>query len=92
MSVTKRQQEVLSFIRLYRESHGYSPSRREITEHFGWSGPNAVQCHLRALRKRGLITWTKKTARSLRILDQASVGTEAGRNQENREEVAADAI
>ena len=91
--MTKRQKQVLGFIRLYRESHFYSPSVRDVQKHFGFASPQGATCHLVALQKKGLITWTPNTARSIRILDQVSAGTEASVGKPtNQEEVAADAI
>ena len=37
MPLTKKQSEVLDFIREHLEEHGYAPSYREIADHFGLS-------------------------------------------------------
>lgn len=53
---TERQLEVLAFIRSYRAEHGMSPTIREISEHFGFGGPNATMGHVKALEAKGLLT------------------------------------
>lgn len=52
----KRQAEVLDFIRSYQRTHGITPSARAIQRHFGFSSPNAVTTHLKALAKKGALT------------------------------------
>lgn len=64
---TARQEAVYDFIRGYSEETGRPPTRREIVEHFGWGGTNAVTCHLTALERKGLITIDRFAARGIRI-------------------------
>jgi repressor LexA len=64
---TARQLRVLRYISQFIDSHGYSPTVREIGKRFRFS-PNGVVCHLTALRKRGCITWVDGSARTLRVL------------------------
>ncbi|MCY4094944.1 MAG: repressor LexA, partial [Gammaproteobacteria bacterium] len=54
-AITKRQAEVLDFIRTYRQDNGYPPTRRNITDKFGFRSPNAAEEHLRALDRKGFI-------------------------------------
>lgn len=68
--LTERQREVLKFIQAYIASHGYSPSTRDIAEHFAVQ-INATRHHLQALRKKGYITWEQKMARSITLTEQA---------------------
>jgi repressor LexA len=65
--LTKRQQEILDFIRKYREKNGYSPGLRDIMAEFGFSSSNGVAGHLRALKKKGRLTWDPKHARTLML-------------------------
>jgi repressor LexA len=51
--LTKRQGEVLDFMRRHIAKHGYCPSIREIGTHFGMTSPNGVICHLKALEQKG---------------------------------------
>jgi SOS-response transcriptional repressor LexA len=64
---TARQLRVLRFIAEFIDTHGYSPTVREIGKRFGFT-TNGVACHLSALRKRGCITWVDGSPRTLRVL------------------------
>ena len=68
MSLTKRQKEILDFIRGFIGEKGYSPSIEEIGAHFGFASPNAVFKHLKALEKRGFIHRHTHSARSIEIV------------------------
>jgi len=59
--ITGKQDEVLSFIEDYWQTHSISPSFREIQEHFGFKSPNAVTKHLQALEKKGFVAQQKNT-------------------------------
>ena len=66
--LTDRQREVLDFIRTYIVWNGYSPAVRDIGAYFSIGSPNGVECHLKALEKRGYITRAKGgQARSIRL-------------------------
>ena len=58
-SITKRQHEILDFIRDKIENRGFPPSIREIGEAFKIASPNGVMCHLKALEKKGFIERNK---------------------------------
>jgi repressor LexA len=73
MSLTKRQKEILAFLSDYLKERGYSPSLDEIAKHFGIASLNAIYKHLRVLEERGFIRRLSNRARSITILDQASV-------------------
>ena len=62
--LTARQQEVLDFIRRQQQQTGFSPSSREIQEHFGFQSQTAAMNHLRALERKGVINRTPGKARS----------------------------
>ena len=67
--LTEQQQEVFKFIKLYKKSHGYPPSRNEISQGFGWSSANAAQQHLRAIERKGYIRLLPgKIARGIVVL------------------------
>lgn len=66
---TQRQAEVYEFVRDFIRGYGYAPSIREIGTHFGIRSPNGVIANLDALRRKGLLTWTDKVARSLRLTE-----------------------
>jgi len=58
-SITKRQHEILHYIRDKIENRGFPPSIREIGEAFEIASPNGVMCHLKALEKKGFIERNK---------------------------------
>lgn len=74
---TKRQQEVLKFIREFIEYHGYGPSLREIAAHLGISGPQNARKHLDALEKKGYLKRTPHLARAVELTGEPAAN--AGR-------------
>ncbi|MGB0888907.1 MAG: hypothetical protein ACPGWS_01365 [Solirubrobacterales bacterium] len=68
MGVTTRQKGVLEYVRGYIAQHRRSPTIREIGDHFGIRSPNGVICHLKALRKKGLLDWTPGISRSILLI------------------------
>ncbi|MBJ7449419.1 MAG: repressor LexA [Parachlamydiales bacterium] len=63
--LTKRQREVLEFIKNFISRHQYSPSYREIQLHFNLSSLATVSKHVHSLSKKGLVQLEKGQARSL---------------------------
>ncbi len=55
MNLTKRQKEILDFIRSYRSDKGISPTQREIRERFQLSSFGTVQKHLKRLEEKGAL-------------------------------------
>lgn len=66
MKTTARQIEVLQFISEFRAEKGFSPSTRDMMKHFGFTSTCSVVCHVRALKKRGLLVMTPYAARTMR--------------------------
>ena len=66
--LTRKQQQILDFIRKKQAEHGSMPTIREIAAQFGFRSPNAVTDHLEPLRKKGLIASAPGKARSLRVV------------------------
>ena len=64
MHLTKRQYEVLDFIRGFRERRGFSPTLEEIGEHFGVRRVT-IHEHVHALERKGALHCTPRAARSL---------------------------
>jgi len=62
--LTERQKEVLSFITSYIKKHSYSPTVREIAEHFSISVKGAHD-HITALKRKGYIKQTDKRPRTM---------------------------
>lgn len=74
--LTDRQQEILDFIRDYKQDNGYSPLVDEIKSHFRLSSVNGVIKHLRALEKKGAISRTSK-ARGIELSREVALDSES---------------
>jgi len=66
--LTRRQSEVVLFVRRYAEKHGYAPSLREIAVALDVN-VNAIVGHLRAATAKGAIRRASRTARGLVVHD-----------------------
>ncbi len=66
--LTDRQQEILTFVRRYTESHGYPPSVREIGQAMGLTSSSTVHSHLGALERKGFLRRDPSKPRALEIL------------------------
>ncbi len=73
---TKRQSEVLNFIRTFVREHKYPPTIREIAGHFSISVKGAYD-HLKALEKKELISCDTNRSRAIEIMEQEQDGTES---------------
>lgn len=51
--LTKRQAEILAFVRSYHDAHGYGPTLAEIGSAFGLTSLATVHKHLDNLRRKG---------------------------------------
>lgn len=67
--MTRRQQEILDFIRSELHLRGYPPSVREIGEAVGLSSSSTVHSHLAALEAKGFIRRDPSKPRALEVLD-----------------------
>lgn len=68
--LTPRQKTILDFIRGYIAEKGYSPSYREIKNHFGFSSLGSVYKHIVALKDKGALTNEKSRSRSVSLLEE----------------------
>lgn len=68
--LTKRQQEILDFIRLHAKQYGFPPTRKEICTAFGFTSPNAAQQHIDLMAKKGVLR-TQHGARAILLLEPA---------------------
>jgi len=68
--ITERQKEILDFIIGYIDSKKYSPTVREIGEHFKISAKGAYD-HIHALERKGYIKGDYKKPRTLTVLKEA---------------------
>jgi repressor LexA len=68
--LTRRQRQILDFIRDFQESEGYSPSLEEIGAHFGLSAVSTVHEHLSNLEAKGLLRRGWNRSRSIEPLSE----------------------
>lgn len=69
---TKKQYELLQFIKSFTTDNGYSPSYREIMSSLGYSSVATVATHVNNLIKRGHLRKRQNHARSLEVVDGRS--------------------
>lgn len=70
MTLTKRQTEVLKFVKDFIKECDYSPSCREIAEGLGLSSPATVHQHLQNLRDGGYLNMESETPRGLELTNK----------------------
>lgn len=63
--LTKRQQEILEYLRSAQRKTGVMPSTRELQHYFRFSSQTAAMSHLRALEKKGVIQRLPGKARAV---------------------------
>lgn len=66
--LTKRQDDVLDFVKSYIASHGYPPTVREIGKAIGVNSPATVQAHLECLEDKGFIRKEGTKNRTIEVL------------------------
>jgi repressor LexA len=75
--LTKKQAEVLHFVKEFLATHAYAPSYREIAEGLGLSSPATVFEHIRALHAKGFLRMDEGEARSVELAPKAGWFTKA---------------
>lgn len=65
MALTKRQKQILDFLRAFIDENGYSPSFEEICEAFGYTSLATVHEHLTNLAAKGYIRKADRASRSI---------------------------
>ena len=66
--LTKKQKEVLQYIKKYIVKYGYAPTVREICSGLNLSSPATVHTHLTQLQLKGVITKGKGKFRTIEVL------------------------
>lgn len=72
--LTKRQSEVLGFLKGHIKEHGYGPSLRDICAFLSINGPNNARKHLDSLEKKGFIKREPRKSRAIEILEPIKSG------------------
>ncbi len=71
LNLTKRQQEIFDFVKLYVSEHGYPPTVRDIGKAIGLASSSTVHAHLANLEKVGLLRRDPSKPRAIELLDKA---------------------
>src|SRR5574344_215530 len=66
--LTKRQKDVLDYLKHFMVTHGYPPTVREIGKDLGVTSPATTFTHLRELEKKGYIRKDNSKNRALELL------------------------
>lgn len=66
--LTKRQNEILNYIKRYIVSHGYPPTIREIGSELNLSSPATIHAHLANLEQKGFIKRQDAKNRAIELL------------------------
>lgn len=67
-NLTKRQTDVLNFLKKYIADHGYPPTIREICDGVKLSSPATVFVHIKNLEKNGYVKSSNNKFRTLELL------------------------
>ncbi len=76
MNLTKRQKEIVDFLREYRAEHGISPTQREIREKFHLSSFGTIQKHLKRLEEKGALSRQWNRSRGISPAEEEGKGRE----------------
>lgn len=74
-TLTKRQKEILDFVRGHIAERGYAPTLEEIGKHFSLSSMATVHKHLSNLAAKGLVERGWNRSRDMRVVDPEDDGT-----------------
>lgn len=69
--VSPKALEILSYIKGYQDHNGYTPSLREIAQHFVIVSPSTIKFHLDKLESQGYIERKAGTPRAIKVVDRA---------------------
>ena len=74
MDLTKRQQEIVDYIKRYSAKYGYPPTVRDIGKAVGLASSSTVHAHLANLERIGLLRRDPTKPRAIELLDRAAAG------------------
>ncbi len=75
MYLTKRQKEILDYVRSYLGEHGYAPTLQEIGVQFELSSPATVYKHVEQLVQKGYLRKAAHQGRGLQLVDPEPIRT-----------------
>jgi len=67
--ITKKQKEILEYIKKYQVKHTYSPSLEEIKKHFKMSSVSTAHHHVKKLEEKGFLRHDENKPRSISVFD-----------------------
>ena len=67
--ITKRQKQVLDFIKSFRDKKGYAPSLEEIKRHLHLSSVSTIHHHVKSLEELGYLKKQENSPRSIDIYE-----------------------
>ena len=70
VKITRRQKQILDYIKTFIEKKGYSPSLEDITKHFRLSSIATIHEHIENLKEKGFLTSQKNKPYSIEIVEQ----------------------
>lgn len=70
MDLTKRQQEIIDYIRRHTDDRGYPPTVRDIGRAVGLASSSTVHAHLANLERLGLLRRDPSKPRAMELLDR----------------------
>lgn len=80
---TKKQHELLQYLREFIAEHGYSPSYREIMRGCNYTSVATVALHVKNLIARGHVVKRDKSARSLEVVAKIEESEQAESNHKH---------
>ena len=66
--LTKRQEDVLKYIKKYVAKHGFPPATREMGAALGLTSPATVHTHIKKLVQKGYLRTTKSKFRTIEVV------------------------
>ncbi|MFA5831590.1 MAG: transcriptional repressor LexA [Candidatus Paceibacterota bacterium] len=67
--ITKKQKQVLDYIKKYQKKKTYAPSLEEIKKHFGKASVSTAHFHIEKLKEQGLLKKEKNLPRAISALE-----------------------
>jgi SOS regulatory protein LexA len=71
--LTKRQKEILDYIKSYQKKYGYSPSLDEIKLNFKLSSVSTIHFHIKKLQEKGMLNKYENRPRTISVIKEKGV-------------------
>ena len=76
--LTRRQREIVDYVQEFIGNNRYSPSYREIGQHFGFNSLGSVYKHISTLKRKGVLVSQSKASRSVAPANDAPPPSQNG--------------